>query len=54
MYMTKERKEPLYEKRNNHRFNLKKLKENAVRVNQVNGKIKLDKHNKADLDWYFG
>ena len=54
MYMTKERKEPLYEKRNIHRFNLKKLKENAVRVNQVNGKIKLDKHNKADLDWYFG
>ncbi|MDW4486006.1 hypothetical protein QI140_11340 [Staphylococcus saprophyticus] len=52
--MTKERKEPLYEKRNIHRFNLKKLKENAVRVNQVNGKIKLDKHNKADLDWYFG
>lgn len=53
MYMTKERKEPLYEKRSNHGFNLKKLKENAVRVNEVNGKIKLDKHNKADLDWYF-
>src|SRR5699024_4237476 len=29
-----------------------KLKENAVRVEEVDGKIKLDKQNKADVEWY--
>ena len=33
-------------------INMDKLKENAVRVEEVNGKIKLDKQNKADVEWY--
>ncbi|WP_261721749.1 hypothetical protein [Staphylococcus equorum] len=54
MYTTKERTKPLYVKNNRPNFNLNKLKENAVRVEEVNGQIKLDKRNKADIDWYFG
>ena len=33
-------------------INMDKLKENAVRVEEVDGKIKLDKQNKADVEWY--
>lgn len=32
--------------------NINKLKENAVRVEEVDGKIKLDKQNKTDVEWY--
>ena len=54
MYMTKSLNESMYTKKNTRKLNIKKLKENAVRVNEVNGRIKLDKRNQADIDWYFG
>lgn len=52
MYMIKSRNESMYTKKNTRKLNIKKLKENAVRVNEVNGRIKLDEHNKSDIDWY--
>lgn len=54
MYMIKSRSESMYTKKRTRKLNIKKLKENAVRVNEVNGRIKLDKLNQANIDWYFG
>ncbi|WP_323703004.1 hypothetical protein [Mammaliicoccus sp. Dog046] len=54
MHITKSRNIGIYTKKEPRKLDLKKLKKTAIRVNEVNGRIKLDKNNPADVDWYNG